>query len=271
MKSNLVLLLTACISPNGMAFTAVQDSAKRRSAYIEALNYYLKATKFRIVFCNNSGEDLSCEFSEYSDRIEFLSYYGNDYDKSLGKGYGEAGIIDFALQNSIFLKNAKTIVKITGKLKVLNLKKALSLTDFVLGKCDDCVCCTWVESGIVDSRVFCGSPHFFQYLVNHKYLMNDETGAYFEKVLHDCVCQYHGSCSGIGLNDASGFYCDFRRVRDFIIPLEVDGYSWTSGKKYYLRLHNKIDDVVGIKKTLDFYKLKAKNISFFMMLGGGNL
>lgn len=38
MRSNdCVLLLTACVSPNGMTYTAVQDSARRKKAYIDAL------------------------------------------------------------------------------------------------------------------------------------------------------------------------------------------------------------------------------------------
>ena len=37
-----ILLLTACINPDGMPFTCLADVGVRKKQYIEALNFYLK-------------------------------------------------------------------------------------------------------------------------------------------------------------------------------------------------------------------------------------
>ena len=37
-----ILLLTACINPDGMPFTCLADVGVRKKQYIEALNFYVK-------------------------------------------------------------------------------------------------------------------------------------------------------------------------------------------------------------------------------------
>ena len=53
-----ILLLTACINPDGMPFTCLADVGVRKKQYIEALNFYLKNTTRKIVFVENSGTDM---------------------------------------------------------------------------------------------------------------------------------------------------------------------------------------------------------------------
>lgn len=38
---DVILLLTACINPNGMLYTAIQDTELRKKQYIESLTFYL--------------------------------------------------------------------------------------------------------------------------------------------------------------------------------------------------------------------------------------
>lgn len=40
-----ILLLTACINPDGMPFTCLADVGVRKKQYIEALNFYLKTQR----------------------------------------------------------------------------------------------------------------------------------------------------------------------------------------------------------------------------------
>lgn len=98
----IVVLLTACVNPNGMSKTVLQDVELRRKQYVNALNFYLQETSLPICFVENTGFDMSCEFHSYIDsgRLEYLCFKGNNYDKSLGKGYGEAVII-FCMQLKI--------------------------------------------------------------------------------------------------------------------------------------------------------------------------
>ena len=37
----IVILLTACVNPNGMSKTVLQDVELRRKQYVNALNFYL--------------------------------------------------------------------------------------------------------------------------------------------------------------------------------------------------------------------------------------
>ena len=78
-----VLLLTACISPNGMCQTRLTDAEVRKQQYIEALQFYLKAVKYPIAFVENTGVDISGGFKSYieSGRLEVLTFRGNDYDR----------------------------------------------------------------------------------------------------------------------------------------------------------------------------------------------
>ena len=96
-----ILLLTACINPDGMPFTCLADVGVRKKQYIEALNFYLKNTTRKIVFVENSGTDISSSFKDFQHRIEFLCFDGNlCFDKRKGKGYGEALILEYAMAKS---------------------------------------------------------------------------------------------------------------------------------------------------------------------------
>ncbi|RYZ23735.1 MAG: hypothetical protein EOO10_20840 [Chitinophagaceae bacterium] len=61
-----------------------------------------------MLFVENSGADVSPLFQEEinNGRLEVITFIGNNYDRKLGKGYGEIRIIEKALNDSCFLKNA---------------------------------------------------------------------------------------------------------------------------------------------------------------------
>lgn len=120
---NAIILLTATINPDGMAFTNLQDSSIRKQHYLSAINYYLSNTDLKIVLVENSNYDLSPYFIDEIKRrrIEILFFNGNTFDKSLGKGYGEMLILKYALFHSDFVKESNNILKITGRYKILNI------------------------------------------------------------------------------------------------------------------------------------------------------
>ena len=98
-KDKFVILLTGCINPNGMKYTALQDPKEREKQYIEAIGFYLRKTSLPIVFCENTNYiPFANYFSEHkkSGRFEYLTFDGNSYDKNKGKGFGEALIVDYA-------------------------------------------------------------------------------------------------------------------------------------------------------------------------------
>lgn len=122
-RSRIVILMTACVRPDGMIYTALQDPQIRAKQYLDSIEFYLRETDYDIIFCENSGINLLDEIScpQKETRLEYLTFYGNDYNKEYGKGYGEAKIIQYAIQHSQFLKKSSFIIKITGRIKVLNI------------------------------------------------------------------------------------------------------------------------------------------------------
>lgn len=127
---NKILFMTACINPNGMSNTALQNVAERKNQYVHAVEYYLSHTDFKILFVENSGCDISPLFEDeiQQGRIEIITYSGNDFDRSLGKGYGEGLIMRHALSHSSFLRDGDVVIKVSGRHIVKNLKQIVNLT-----------------------------------------------------------------------------------------------------------------------------------------------
>ena len=55
MKRRYVILLTSCVNPNGMPFTALSDINVRKQQYLEALSFYVYNTSLPIVYVDNSN------------------------------------------------------------------------------------------------------------------------------------------------------------------------------------------------------------------------
>ena len=120
-----IILLTSCVNPNGMPFTALSDINVRKQQYLDALRFYVNNTPLPIVYVDNSNVDIK-EYNVISnivdDRLELLSFDGN-HDKEHGKGYGELEIIDYAIKHSNIINSNKnvSIIKITGRLVIVNI------------------------------------------------------------------------------------------------------------------------------------------------------
>lgn len=215
----IVLLLTACINPHGMKYTMLQDVEERKRQYKWALDYYLAKTKYRIVFCENTGADLSELKNKNNDkRVEFLSFEGNNYDSNLGKGYGEYIIIQYAFENSHFLKNSSLAIKITGRLCVENLVDVIKWQNRVFGKQKSALFAIGnPKFNWLNSRFFMASKDFFvNYFLKGKNTIDDSKGYYFEHYLCDVT---------------NKLPYDFI-VSDFVIPVSIIGQSGTSGDYY---------------------------------------
>ena len=85
-----IILLTSCVNPNGMPFTALSDIDVRKQQYLDALWFYINNTSLPIVYVDNSNFDIE-QFKIFHanvyKRLELLSFEGNR-DKVHGKGYG---------------------------------------------------------------------------------------------------------------------------------------------------------------------------------------
>lgn len=215
MKNNIVLLLTACVNPGGMSYTQLQSPEIRKKQYIDALCFYLEKTSYPIVFVENSGSDFSSDFTEYinSSRLEYLTFQGNNYDKSLGKGLGETNILRYALKNSLLIKKCKYLIKITGRLKVNNISHFATSKWLLL---HNVFRCDLLKSGYAQSMVFISSPKVLIKLLNNGFdSINDSLGIYFEHCLYESLRN---------------------SKRTIIIPFAeapvIDGYTGSNNDKY---------------------------------------
>lgn len=181
---NAVILLTGTIDPQNMVFTKLNDPEIRKSQYLKSIKFWLQNFDLPVVFVENSGNDLSAYFEEelYSGKLEMLSFYGNNFDKTLGKGFGEMSCLEYALVKSKSIKSNSLIFKITGRFKVLNfpnfynfIRNAPELQLLLDFKYNLSFC---------DSRIFGFTPDFFfKYLSPYKEIINDTNGIFFEHIL----------------------------------------------------------------------------------------
>lgn len=219
MKQDVAILLTACVNPMGMSYTVLQDSHVRKQQYIEALRYYLDHTEARIVFVDNTKCDLSPSFEKDIEdgRLEILSFDGNHYEKTKGKGYGESLIIEYGLTHSRFLMDSILIIKITGRLKCLNIHNVMekcreSDTVYAWFTLDDHSC------PICESRAFIAPREFYEhYFLPEKHEIDDSNHVFFEHVLMKSVQKWIQSK---------------RNFKEIWFPMVLNGVGGSTGEVY---------------------------------------
>ena len=154
---------------------------------------------------------------------------------ALGKGFGGALIIDYAIKNSVFIKenpNVK-IAKITGRLKILNLK--ILLQQVLHTKKDETVYAdtNW-KLTFVYSYFYVANVNFLSnFFLSNKIEINDTKGVYFEHVLQNAIKKYK----------KKGF--NFKCFKKTIL---IDGVSASTGTTFI----KKSNLVADIKQFLKF-------------------
>lgn len=185
-REEVILLLTGTVDPKQVIKTVLIDPIIREHQYIEALNYYLKVTNYKIVFVENSNWSLAGKFQEVdSDRIEFLTYDGNK-NSFKGKGIGEMEILEYFVANSVSLKSNSIVVKLTGRYKVMNIAKYINYYLELNNRIERASIMVDLKSKMKysDSRFFVSDYRFLnEYLLTNKDLINDSEGYYFEHAL----------------------------------------------------------------------------------------
>ncbi len=218
---NNVILLTACVNPNGMAYTVLQNPDERLKQYKDALMWYLEHTKERIVVVENTLCDFSGDFATYiaSGRLELLTFDGNRYDRMLGKGYGEALILKYALEHSRWIAEADLITKITGRLKITNVNRLMSASQHRNTVYANVIHCT-DERFFACSGFFIAPPRAIKLLLEGMSRLNDSRQYYFEHLLYETIVEWKRRGN---------------RHREFYLPVETVGCSGTSGNIYTLK------------------------------------
>lgn len=204
---NMALLLTASIDPAAMPGVTRADPAVRQADYLATLTHYLTGESWlrRVIFVENSGWDLTplrhaAAQCGSTCAVEFISLNCNDFPRHLGKGYGELLMLDQALPQSQLAQASSHLVKLTGRLRLLNLRPILRRApeDFDL-LCDlrDHQLYRWLHlpatSQRCDSRCFAFRPAFYERFLRGRYdQCDDSRGVYLENVLYDVVQQAAG-------------------------------------------------------------------------------
>lgn len=191
MSKRYVILLTACVNPKNMSYTYLMNEDVRRQQYRVALDFYLQNTLLPIVFCENTQCDFSGTFQNYIDvkRLEYLTFDGNNFDKSRGKGYGETEIMEYALIHSRFFQCADIVIKITGRLQLRNIESMLKINRLIMSSVIQTNCIN-VKSRMMDSRVIFAPVDFLKNdLIVRKEMLNDSKEIYFEHILYLSICE----------------------------------------------------------------------------------
>ena len=183
-----IILLTSCVNPNGMPFTALSDINVRKQQYLDALRFYVNNTPLPIVYVDNSNVDIK-EYNVISnivdDRLELLSFDGN-HDKEHGKGYGELEIIDYAIKHSNIINSNKnvSIIKITGRLVIVNIMTIINQLKYnILPSSNSVICSMNSDFSMADSRLLIAPLNFYKRLIENRMAINDSEGVYLEHVL----------------------------------------------------------------------------------------
>lgn len=212
--------MTACINPQGMSQTQIQNAELRKQQYFKALNFYLENTTYNIIFVENSGYDISTYYHNPIEkgRLEVVTYNGNNFNKTLGKGYGEGLILKHAFEYGTFLKKDATIIKVSGRHIVKNIKKIVKLSSLLTTQKKFISCDINPKANSANSDLFIASKEFYaNYFIKNISNIDESKGVWFEHVLYQSIVEFVDGSNG-----------------DFVflpLPLNQEGYSGSTGHK----------------------------------------
>lgn len=214
-----LLVLSAAVNPGEPASVVRADPAVRQADYLESLRRWIEVSEARfpleILFCDNSGwplEEMARSARQYASRtrVDFVQLGPT----GLGKGVGEAMIVDHVIQSELPERDVDFVVKCTGRLFVKNCLPALRR----LGQDVDLMCALDAQLRFADSRFFVARKEVFSTrLAGLGPEIDDSRHVYFEHAL---------------LRRALGAVADGARWVPFPSPLLFVGRSATDGTKY---------------------------------------
>lgn len=240
----MLAIVTGTISPAPqMNQLVLRDVEERLKQYEESLHFLLCSQAFaKVVFCENSnfGTERLSYLTEIAGEngveLELLSFRGNVERACVhGKGYGEGEIMDYVFSHSELIRTETYFVKITGRLKVDNIKAIVSRMDkqrtyFNIPN--------HTRTDIYDTRIY-GMPirQFKDYFLDSYDKVMDEQGIFLEMVYTQILQEYN------------------IQVHNFPRYPRIVGVSGSGGVEYgYTEWKCKIKDILG---KFNFYKVKT--------------
>ena len=204
--------------------TVLVDPEEREKQYNESISYFIRESPLtKIVVCDNSGyhysESLHDLARAHNKEIELLSFQGNnELVANYGKGYGEGEIMQFVLSNSILVRGVEGFLKVTGRLKIINITGLLHRCNhwenyfmpisllrprFMVPK---------AARSCVEVRVYYTTKTFFrEVLFNAHKQIRDKNTFFLEHAYHKAI------------------EMSFVKVKCFSVPPEIIGMSGSNG------------------------------------------
>ena len=232
------IILTCTVNPIQMPNLVRSNPEIRFQDYKKSFNFWVNnAFVNKIILLENSNFDLSY-FNEVAadiknKEIEIISSNSNnEYDKSLGKGYGQYLCLKEIFYQSQIAKTTKYFIDVTGRHCVKNFKAIIE--DIIKNESDIYVNIT-DNLKFADANIYGGTKNFFiNYLLPETKKTNDSQNKIFE----NCVASATLKAISDGMNlSKTPIYAD------------IDGFIGTNGKKYKQSIIKKI-------KLFFFRKLK---------------
>ena len=232
------IILTCTVNPIQMPNLVRSNPEIRFQDYKKSFNFWVNnAFVNKIILLENSNFDLSY-FNEVAEDIKnkeieiISSNSNNEYDKSLGKGYGQYLCLKEIFDQSQIAKTTKYFIDVTGRHCVKNFKAIIE--DIIKNESDIYVNIT-DNLKFADANIYGGTKKFFiNYLLPETKKTNDSQNKIFE----NCVASATLKAISDGMNlSKTPIYAD------------IEGFIGTNGKKYKQNIIKKI-------KLFFFRKLK---------------
>lgn len=210
----LPILMTASVSTHGMKGACFSDE-ERYAMYLNSLTHYISISYkqcggVKLVFADNSGWDLSTFHDELTksfnpdiinSQIEFISLSPKHFDISKGKGYNELLLINLAIKNSTFIKQAGAFFKVTGRYPIYNIFQFHKAASIAFSNGYDFYCdlknhnlyrllgLNW-NSHSFEARLWGSKIDFYVKNISDKYTVcYDYDGRFVESVLYNYLFQ----------------------------------------------------------------------------------
>ncbi|MGN0306559.1 MAG: hypothetical protein ACI4D2_10435 [Lachnospiraceae bacterium] len=131
----MLAIITGTIRPTNLVTQLkIRNEEERLFQYLESLKFFIESKAFtKIIFCENSnyGAGGLAALEEMARdngvKLEILSFQGDIQQvERQGKGYGEGEILDYVFDHSDLVEREPFFIKITGRMKVMNIQKLVS-------------------------------------------------------------------------------------------------------------------------------------------------
>lgn len=240
----MLAIVTGTVKPDReVGKLIIRDEEERLKQYIDSLTFLIESKAFtKIVFCENSNYgtvffDKPKLLAKKMDiQLEVISFQGDfEQTKLYGKGFGEGEILDYTLKNSKLVKEEKFFVKITGRIKVNNIKEIVARlkVNRIYFNIPN-----YTQRDIYDTRIYAMPIRQFQKnFIDQYFRVKDNEGIFLEHVYTNIIKENR------------------IKVNNFPKYPRITGVSGSTGLQYaYTEWKCKIKDVLSV---LGIYKVRG--------------